>query len=622
MIGGYMGRTLVVDLTTNCMQAEALDDGDAVSLIGGYGLAAKFLLKNQPGNVDPLGAENWLCFATGPLTGSPAPTGARWTVAAKSPLTGTWGDANAGGWFGVTLKAAGFDAVFVGGMADEPVYLLIDQGSFSLHDATALWGLDTFQTEETLQSIYGRDAHVACIGQAGERLSLISGVVHAQARVAARSGLGAVMGAKRLKALVVRGKTPLPLSRPKATEAARRKYLGQIRAGVGYSEVYRTFGTPGATVGSVHTGDSPIRNWSGRPEDFPEVQKLSAQAMYEHGRKRRSCWGCPIGCWGDVYLDGRRVPQPEYETVAAFGPLQLVSDLKAILTSNELCNRYGIDTISAGATIAFAMESFEKGLISQQDIGFSLLWGDGHAATRLVTEMALREGFGAVLADGSRRAAQRINPQAQQFAIHIMGQELAMHDPRLEPGVGLVYLADATPGRHTQACDYVGPPAWDIGFPGFAKEVGDQRGRGRFMKPLGNLFHVLQASGACLFGYLSMTVDFLPEWLTAVTGHDYSLDELLVCGERIACLRQAFNVREAVNLLETQIPWRAYGQPPLDGGPNAGVTVKIESLLKEYLGEMRWAPDSATPDEERMDQLGIAWAVDHLRKARSGSAAE
>jgi aldehyde:ferredoxin oxidoreductase len=316
------------------------------------------------------------------------------------------------------------------------------------------------------------------------------------------------------------------------------------------------------------------------------------------------------------------VPQPEYETVAAFGPLQLVSDLKAILTSNELCNRYGIDTISAGATIAFAMESFEKGLISQQDIGFSLLWGDGQAATRLVTEMALREGFGAVLADGSRRAAQRINPQAQQFAIHIMGQELAMHDPRLEPGVGLVYLADATPGRHTQACDYVGPPAWDIGFPGFAKDVGDQRERGRFMKPLGNLFHVLQASGACLFGYLSMTVDFLPEWLTAVTGHDYSLDELLVCGERIACLRQAFNVREGVNLLETQIPWRAYGQPPLDGGPNAGVTVKIQSLLQEYLQEMRWAPDSGTPDEERMGQLGIAWAVDHLRKARSGSAAE
>jgi aldehyde:ferredoxin oxidoreductase len=427
------------------------------------------------------------------------------------------------------------------------------------------------------------------------------------------------MGAKRLKALVARGKARLPLARPKAIKSARRKYVGQIMTGVGYSEFYRTFGTPGSTVGSVSTGDAPIRNWSGKPDDFPEVQKLSAQAMYEHGRKRRSCWGCPIGCWGDVYLEGRRVPQPEYETVAAFGPLQLVSDLKAILRSNELCNRYGIDTISAGATIAFAMESFEKGLISEQDVGFRLRWGDGQAATRLVTEMSFREGFGALLADGSRRAAQQINPRAQQFAIHIMGQELAMHDPRLEPGVGLVYLADATPGRHTQACDYVGPPGWDIGFPGFAKDVGDQRGRGRFMKPLGNLFHVLQASGACLFGYLSMTVDFLPEWLAAVTGRDYSLDELLVCGERIASLRQAFNVREAVNMLEAQIPWRAYGQPPLDGGPNAGVTVKIVSLLQEYLHEMRWAPDSAIPEQERMGQLGLDWVVDQLYGAHPGA---
>ena len=266
------------------------------------------------------------------------------------------------------------------------------------------------------------------------------------------------------------------------------------------------------------------------------------------------------------------------------------------------------------------MECFEQGLIGEEEVGFPLLWGDGQAATRLVEEMGLRRGFGDVLADGSMRAARRIHPKAEAYAIHLMGQELAMHDPRLEPGLGLIYLADATPGRYTQACDYVAPPGWEIGFPGFATEIGDQAGRGRFMKPLGNLFHVLQAAGACLFGYLSMTVDFLPEWLSAVTGHDYSLDELLVCGERIANVRQAFNLREGINMLKYQIPWRAYGRPPLDSGPNAGVTVNIESLLREYLEEMAWSQDAGMPDKERLHALGLDFLADDLYGKESAGA--
>ena len=615
MLGGYMGKLLLVDLTEHTTEVESLSSADSTNLIGGYGIGAKFLYLHQPGGVDPLGPENWLGFTTGPLTGSPIPTGTRWAVVTKSPLTGTWGDANAGGWFGQRLKAAGYDAVFCRGISPRPVYLLVDEERVSFCDASDLWGLDTFETEDRLRAKYGKDAHVACIGQAGEHLSLIAGVVHAKGRVAARSGVGAVMGSKRLKAVVVRGKLPLPLGDAGAVKAAKHKFVEQIKSGVGYAEFYRTMGTPGAIVSCIKTADSPILNWAGEPDDFPEVEQIGVHAMYEPGRRKRTCWGCPIACWGDVYLGTELVPQPEYETVAAFGSMQSVSDLRAILKSNELCNRYGLDTISAGSTIAFAMECFERGLISEEEVGFPLPWGDGQAATRLVEQMALRQGFGEVLADGSMRAAQQIGSGAEEYAIHVMGQDLPMHDPRLEPGLGLVYLADATPGRHNQADCYIAPVGLDIGFPGFAEGVGDQVGRGRFMKTLGSLFHVLQASGACQFGYLSTTVDYLPECLSAVTGHAYSMDELLLCGERIANVRQAFNVREGINMLEAQIPLRAYGRPPLAGGPNTGVTVKIESLLREYLEEMGWSQDAAIPSERRLRQLGLDFIVNDLHGA-------
>jgi len=617
-----MGKVLLVDLTERTVKVEDLPVSDAANLIGGYGIGAKFLYLHQSGGVDPLGPENWLGFITGPLTGSSIPTGARWTVVTKSPLTGTWGDANAGGWFGQRLKAAGYDAVFCRGISPQPVYLFVDEGEASLFDASHLWGLDTFETEDCLRAKHGKGAHVACIGPAGERLSLISGIVHAKGRIAARSGVGAVMGTKRLKAVVVRGKCPVPLVDADAVKSARQKFVGQIKSGVGFSEFYRATGTPGAIVNCVKTADSPIRNWAGEPASFPEVERIGDSAMYEAGRKKQTCWGCPIGCWGEVYLDGSLVPQPEYETAAAFGSMQLVSDLKAILKSNDLCNRYGLDTISAGATIAFAMECFERGIISEKEIGFPLSWGDGQAAARLVEQMALRQGFGAVLADGSLRAVQQIGPEVEEYAMHVMGQDLPMHDPRLEPGLGLVYLADATPGRHTPACCYLAPVGLDIGFPGFGEGVGDQVGRGRFMKPLGNLFHAFQASGACLFGYLGTTVDFLPECLSAVTGHTYSLEEVLLCGERIANLRQAFNVREGINMLKTKIPLRAYGHPPLDGGPNAGVVVKIEPLLREYLEEMNWSQDAAVPSERRLHELELDFLVDDIRAAHVAGVAK
>lgn len=609
-LGGYVGRILVVDLTAHRYEVQPLAVEDAVTLIGGYGTGAKYLYLHQRAGVDPLGPENILGFTTGPFTGSTVPTGTRWTVVTKSPLTGTWGDSNAGGWFGQCLKASGFDAVYFFGKAPRPTYVLIDGGEATFHDAADLWGLDTFETEDRLTERYGKDAQIACIGPAGERLSLISGIVHAKGRVAARSGVGAVMGAKHLKAVVLIGKTAPMVG--DSTRIAKQKFVGQMRNGVGFSMFYQTTGTPGAIVNCVKTGDAPIRNWSGAPSDFPDVEKIGAEAMFRKGRRKRTCWGCPLACWGEVRLDGQLVPQPEYETAAAFGSLQLVSDLNAILKSNELCNRYGLDTISTGATIAFAMECYEKGLINERDVGFPLEWGDGLAATRLVGEIALRKGFGEILADGSARAARSLGGDAEGLAVHIMGQELGMHDPRLEPGIGLVYLADATPGRHNQANSFLPVIGLDIGFTEYGKAIADQVGRGALLKTLGGLFHVLQAAGGCQFGYLSTTVDFVPESLSAVTGHHYSLEDVLSCGERIANVRQGFNVREGINMLETRLPDRAYGRPPLTNGPTKGVTVRLNEMLDEYLKQMEWSRDAAIPGERRLRELGLDFLADDL----------
>ena len=297
---------------------------------------------------------------------------------------------------------------------------------------------------------------------------------------------------------------------------------------------------------------------------------------------------------------------PEYETASAFGSNCLVNDLSALVRANELCNRYGLDTISAGATIAFAMECYEQGIITAEDTGgIELRWGDAEAMIAILERVCQREGFGDVLADGVKRAAEHLGRSAQPYAIHVHGQELPMHDPRFEPGLGLIYKIDATPGRHTQASQFIPPPDFDIGVPDFGTLREQQNGRGRFLKPLSALNHVMNASGMCLFGYLSTRVNFLPDWLSAVTGHAYSLDELLLIGERIANIRQAFNIREGINLVAAPIPERAYGRPPLTAGPTAGVNVDVETMLREHLEERGWTQDEARPTAQKLKELGL-----------------
>ncbi len=620
MPNGYAGKFLWVNLSTGEMVDETPDEALLQDFIGGYGVAARILYSKLRPGIDPLGPENILAVLTGPLTASSAPAGTRWTVAAKSPLTHTWGDANGSGFFGPVLKLAGYDAIFFTGVAAKPVYLFIDEGKPELREADDLWGQDTYQVEDWLKATFGKNAEGICIGPAGEKLSLISAIMHRKGRAAGRSGLAAVMGSKRLKAVVVRGNGSIPAADEAEVKALVKKYTRQITGGVGLANFYRNTGTPGYIEPGVMLNDAPTKNWAGvGPRDFfPQVEKIGYDAIVALGKKRKSCWHCPIACWGEVETEfaGRKIAAhvPEYETAVAFGSNILNDDLPSIVTANELCNRLGLDTISAGAVVAFAVECYEEGLLSQEETdGLELTWGNAPAIVATVQKMALREpGLGALLADGSKVAAEKIGPEAEKFAIQVGGQELPMHDPRFEPGMGLIYQIDATPGRHTQGSNWSWPEGMAVDAPAFGKEPQKQTGRGRALKPIGSLTHVMNASGLCLFGYLSTRVEYLPDFLSAVTGHAYTLDELLLAGERIAAIRQAFNVREGHNPVTLPIPERAYGIPPLEEGPTAGITADIETLRRDYLDEMGWTQDAAIPTRERLIALGLEDVADDL----------
>jgi aldehyde:ferredoxin oxidoreductase len=611
MPGGYMGKFLWVNLNDGSLQEETPDESLLLNFIGGYGVAARILYNRIPPKVDPLGPENILGFITGPLTGTVAPTGTRWTVVGKSPLTDGWGDANGSGYFGVALKRSGFDAVFFTGISDHPVYLYLDEGQAELRDASDLWGMDTYQIEDWVKATLGKDVEAACIGPSGEKQALISGVVHTKGRVAARSGLGAVMGSKRLKMVAALGTSTVPVFDAEAVKALNRKYVKEITSGVGSALFYRVTGTPGYIAPGARNGDSPTRNWGASTDAFPDASPLEFKEIVKYRVKRHSCWKCPVSCWGtsQADYDGRVVEahQVEYESAAGFGTMTMNNNYPSMLRANEICNRYGLDTISAGACVAFAFECFEHGLINKEDTGgIELIWGDHKAMNAMMEKLARREDFGDVLALGVKRAAEKLGPEAVPFAIHCGGQELPMHDPRFEPGMGVIYQMDATPGRHTQACQYFVAPGYPTEMPAFGTNREIQQGRGRWVKEASCLNHVMNVAGVCLFGYLSTHVTFIPEFLSAVTGREFTVEDMLITGERIANIRQAFNVREGINPVTAPIPGRAFGRPPLPDGPTAGINVQVEAMAQEYLDDMGWTKDAAIPQPEVLERLGLS----------------
>ena len=621
---GVMNRIGIIDLGTGEITYESMTPELVKDYIGGYGIGAKFIMERQDAGVDPLGPDAWLGFTTGPLTGTDAPGGNRFTVVGKSPKTGGWGDANCGGKFGPRMKMAGFDHLFFKGIASEPVILVIEDGKAELKPAGDLWGKNCLETEDRLEAEYGAKTSVACIGKSGENVSLLACVINDKGRAAGRSGLGAVMGSKKLKAIVARGTGSVPVADPEGIKELRKEMLDFYKKDNGAYDLMSQFGTAGVTVPTTLMGDGPIKNWKGSVEDFPGLEKLNGDVVIDIQNKHYGCWKCPVACGGHVTikegpLAGTSGHKPEYETLQAFGGDCLNDSLDAVVVANNLCNDYGTDTIATGTTAAFAMECYEKGIVTKDDLGgIELTWGNADAMIEFTKQIVSGEGPAAkIFGNGQKAAIAILGEKAAECATHAGGEELPMHDPRCKTGLGASYVIDATPGRHTQWS------AWNVedGFvapglnpPESGKYEWDKRGPTHAYQS--NFGHSMNSAGLCWFVTNCGKADAMPRGLSMATGLDFSMEDLAVCGARIAAVRMCFNAREGIqNMRDFKLSPRNEGRPPLAAGPNAGITVENDTQIKSYLATMGWNTETGYPTADALSGLGLDWLVEMMGDA-------
>jgi len=652
---GYCGRILHVDLGTSTISYQALDEAFYQKYLGGLGLGAKVLWDRMKPGMDPMGPDNVLGFTPGLLTDTGALFTGRFSVVGKSPLTRGWGDANCGGYFSPSLKRCGVDGLFFYGRSPEPVYLYLDDQGAELRNASEFWGLDAIETEKRLKERYGKRAQVACIGPAGEQLSFIAGVSHDRGRMAARSGLGGVMGSKKLKAVVAAGTHRVGVADRKRIQelstAFRKRLEGQKglkrllgdrlfgfmgwvpRKGPVYTrqpaDLWRLmlskYGTSALTAFSAESGDSPVKNWGGIGyRDFPlkRSQKIGPEAIVKYETKKYGCFSCPLLCGAIVQIpDGpffiEEMHRPEYESLCAFGTLLLNDDLHSIFRANDLLNRAGLDTISCGAVVAFAIECFENGILTTKETdGLELRWGDGQAIIKLTEMIISRQGLGDILADGVNLASQRIGQGSEAFAVHCGGMEAPMHDPKFDPGFGMAYLCEPTPGRHSvSSYMLLDLQRLDRLFKGAKKTPAFMTAKERYRfdnkgeaMAIGTFFRQLvDAVGACTFGTQVGGVIPLIQWLNAATGWKLSAEDYLVIGERIEQLRHAFNVREGLNpRRDFRLHPRILGHPPFDKGPAKGVSLDLDGMAKAFYEAMGWDLSTGLPDPARLEHLGLS----------------
>ena len=625
---GYAGKILRVNLSTSEITVEEPDDLFYRKHMGGWNVIAYYLLKELPPRVDPLGPDNLLIFATGVITGNPVAGAGRSQVGAKSPLTGGFGEADVGGWWGAELTMAGFDAIVITGRAEKPVYLWIKDGVAEIRPAEHLWGRLTADTQAALREELGDDrVRVAQIGPAGERLSLIAAVMHDINRAAGRTGLGAVMGSKNLKAVAVRGTGQKEVADAQALKEIARWYVEH------YPDTWalslQETGTAGGGVPQHKFGGLPTCNF--QRGTFEEGwERITGQRMVETiSKKRDTCYSCPVRCKYVVEVKGGPYPVaavyggPEYETVASLGSNCGVSDLAAIARGNQLCNAYGLDTISCGVTISWAMECFERGLLTTEDTGgIELRFGDAAAMVQMVELMGKREGFGRLLSEGAYRAAKEIGRGTEAFAMHAKGQEIPMHEPRVKYGLGLGYAVSPTGADHIH----------NFHDRDFENEGGLDR-----LRPFGILetlkfddlspakmrmvvtaipWHtVCNTLGHCFF--VSLTFDHfkLEELVRAITGWDASLHELLKAGERAYTMARAFNAREGFTAADDKIPARFF--EPFREGPSAGNALPPEEFDRAritFYQMMGWDEHTGVPTGWKLHELGVGWVADELRR--------
>ena len=624
---GYHGKILHLHLDDLTLDVETPSEAFYQTYFGGSALGLYYLLKNTPAEADPLGPENTLVLAISPLTGAPISGQSRMTSVAKSPLTDAVGDAQCGGFFPAELKFSGYDAIVIHGRADKPVYLWINNGKAELRPAEHLWGKTTGEVDDLLKEELGDDkVQILQTGLAGEKGVRFSALINMANRANGRTGMGAVMGSKNLKAIAVRGKQRPALADPKGLNELARWGAKEFPD----SDVYGLglLGTAEVLGFQNKSGGLPTRNWfSGSFEGWKPIDGKTMEKTIL--KKRDTCYACTVRCKRVVeitegpYIVDPRYGGPEYETLSTFGSYCGIDDLEAISYANQLCNMYGMDTISCGATIAWAMDCFEQGLITTEDTGgIALRFGDAAAMVKMVEAIAKRQGFGDVLAEGSARAADRIGRGTQDLVVAVKKQEMPAHMPQVKRSVGLIYAvnpfgADHQSHEHDPSyADYPERMA-EIGLTNPQPDDVLNEEKVRYALITEYLYSALDTVNMCQFvfgpAWQLYSAGNLAEAMRHVTGQDFSIDDVLRIGERRLNLLRAFNARESIGREADKLPKKMY--QALTGGASDGVALtekEIEDAKDIYYQMAGWDVASGTPTRSKLEELELEWVADLL----------
>jgi aldehyde:ferredoxin oxidoreductase len=606
------GQYLRIDLNTAAVRAQPISEAEVRRFFLGSGYAAKLYAEEMDDEIAPLDARNPVYVFNGLLVGTFAPTGCRSSWCGRSPLTSIWNEANLGGHFGAELRAAGVDGLVITGRAEQPVYLYVHDGTAEIRDASGLWGMDTYDTYDQLLARTDPKARAAVIGPAGENGVRFAAVIQGgrtHSRAAGRGGIGALLGSKRVKGIVARGKERPDYADRDRFRALVRELTPQIREG---SRGMSMYGTAGGVPGTEFAGDLPIQNWQdGSWEEG--AQAISGQTIHEtYWVKDTNCYACPIGCGKSIEIKegpyaGVSGEGPEYETLAGFGAMLKIDDLAAISRANDLCNRLGLDTISTSAAIAFAFEAFEKDAITTDETeGTPLAWGDPGGMLKLVELIAARRGAGRYLADGVRTAAAHLGGGAAAYAIHVKGLEVAYHDPRAFLSMAANYATANRGACHLEALSYW--TMYGVNGESWAPEPYDRfsnEGAGRHAVAFQNYMSLYNPLGICKFiGKVSLSPETLAQLVSAATGWDLSGQEMMLIGERVFALKRVINNRLGITRADDKLPERLLTQPR-PSGEAQGRLPNLEPMLEEYYEARGWLPDGR-PSPERLRKLGLA----------------
>jgi aldehyde:ferredoxin oxidoreductase len=612
-MSAFEGKMLEINLTNRTTRTSLVDKDVLRKFIGGSGLGAKLMLDRVDPKVDPLSPDNPLFILCGPTSGTTLPGGARFSVVTKSPLTNIFGESSCGGRFATDLRSAGWDGVIIEGASDKPVYLLIQDDKVEFKDAGDLWGKNVFEVTDVLQERHGdeKKGTSLTIGIAGENLVRFALIANEKRNFAARCGTGAVMGSKKLKAIFVKGSGKVAFADKDRFTSRRKTLTGKSKEHIAI-QVLSAEGTNAALEISSMLGDLPAKNWAlGDNSAIAAKIKGSILSGPDFLTGTKSCHGCMVGCKREVHITegpykGMEGPGPEYEGVATIGSLLMIGDMAAVIKLNEICGDVGVDVISCGSTIAMAMDCWEHGLISAKDTdGIELTWGNDAAVIQMVQKIARREGFGNVLAEGSKRAAQKIGGNASDYAVQVKGMEVPMHDPRANYLLGLSYATGVRGACHTNDVSYSlgsGVLDWpEFGLPA-GTNVKQNEGAGEPLKNCQSLGQILGAAPFCYMTVFALNGEDVTELISAASGFDYTFEELKECAERIWHLKRGLDNLMGITAADDRLP-RQILTPSKDGGA-AGSAPDLEVMLKDFYPVRGLGPDGR-PTKETLTRLGL-----------------